>query len=50
MKPNADTAAWVHAIEESHVDNIEYYGIDQWDLNVVIKQLEKLYIDSQSQN
>ena len=50
MKPNADTAAWVHAIKESHVDNIEYYGIDQWDLNVVIKQLEKLYIDSQSQN
>ena len=50
MKPNADTAAWVHAIEESHIDNIEYYGIDQWDLNVVIKQLEKLYIDSQSQN
>ena len=50
MKPNADTAAWVHAIEESLIDNIEYYGIDQWDLNVVIKQLEKLYIDSQSQN
>ena len=40
---------WAEEIMNFHVENVEYYGIENWDMNNVVSSLEELYIDESNQ-
>ena len=43
MPQNSTPEEWANVMNDFFVDNIEYYGIEKWDMNLVVKQLENLY-------
>lgn len=43
MPQNSTPEEWANVMENFSVNNIEYYGIEKWDMNSVVKQLECLY-------
>ena len=36
---------WAEEIMNFHVEKKEYFGIEDWDMNVVVKRLEEIYTD-----
>lgn len=42
LQQNAET--WARAIMKFQVENPAYYGIEKWDMNQVVRELEKIYI------
>ena len=40
---NAGVESWAKEIEKSSVEAVEYSGLEAWDMNYIVKQLEALY-------
>ena len=40
---NASAAEWAEEIENFHVKEVEYFGIDEWDMKRVVLRLEEYY-------
>ena len=49
MGENATPSEYAEALKNTHVDRIEYHGLEKWDMKSVIKQLENIYIQNLQQ-
>lgn len=49
MEENATPADYANALNNAHIDKIEYHGLEKWDMKIVIKQLESIYIQKLQQ-
>lgn len=49
MKADASPTDYADVLMNFQVNKVEYYGIEKWDMNIVVKQLENIYIQSMSQ-
>jgi hypothetical protein len=43
MDLNLGADAWAREIEEFNVQDVQYHGIDNWDMKNVVKHLEEIY-------
>ena len=50
MSPNATDKEWAEQLQNFKVDSIKYNGIENWDMNIVIKKLEYIYQQAVSSN
>ncbi len=46
MGENATPSDYANALMNARVDRIEYHGLEKWDMKIVIKQLENIYIQN----
>ena len=49
MENKATPTDYAKALTDIHINTIEYHDLEKWDMNVVIKQLENIYIQIQQQ-
>lgn len=50
MEKNAPAKEWAEQLNKTERIEPQYFGIEKWDMNVVIKQLEELYLSGISIN
>lgn len=50
MQKNATSKQWAEQLANPKIVEPEYFGIEKWDMNVVVKQLEELYLQELSKN
>ena len=48
MEKNAPAKEWAEQLNKIETIEPQYFGIEKWDMNVVIKQLEELYLREMS--
>jgi len=46
MDENATPADYANALNNAHIDKVEYQGLEKWDMKTVVKQLEDIYIQN----
>ncbi|MBR6124672.1 glycosyltransferase [Candidatus Saccharibacteria bacterium] len=46
MGENATPSDYAKALNNAHVDRIEYHDLEKWNMKIVIKQLENIYIQN----
>lgn len=44
MQKNSTPKQWAEQLNKTKAIDPEYFGIEKWDMNVVVKQLEELYL------
>jgi hypothetical protein len=50
MQRNATSKQWAEQLANPKIVEPEYFGIENWDMNAVVKQLEELYLQELSRN
>lgn len=50
MQRNATSKQWAEQLANPKIVEPEYFGIEKWDMNAVVKQLEELYLQELSRN
>ena len=50
MQKNSTPKQWAEQLGNPQIVEPEYFGIEKWDMNTVVKQLEELYLQDLSRN